>query len=72
MTRADYFRAVILKSLKKRWSWLFGLPVLVLIGLLIVEQPLWVAVALAVVSHVLLAGYTAWGSYQRHKYEYTN
>jgi len=70
VTRAEFFRAVILKSLKKRWSWLFGLPVLVFIGLMVFKQPFWFSAVLALVLHLLLTGYSAWASYQRHRHEY--
>jgi len=70
VTRVEFFRAVISKSLKKRWSWLFGLPVLVFIALLVLAQPLWLSAVLAFGLHLLLTGYAAWASYQRHKHEY--
>ncbi|AZI45347.1 hypothetical protein EHF33_20775 (plasmid) [Deinococcus psychrotolerans] len=70
MTQTAYFRAVILTSIKKRWSWLLGLPVLLFIMLMIAEQQLWFSAALTVVSLFLLTGYAAWASYQRHKYSY--
>jgi len=68
--RAEFFRIVILKSIKKRSSWLFGLPVLVFIGLMLAKQPLWFSIVLAFAFHLLLTGYAVQASHQRHRHEW--
>ncbi|AWN22237.1 hypothetical protein DKM44_02455 [Deinococcus irradiatisoli] len=70
MTRAEYFRIVILKSLRKRWSWLLGTALLIFLAGMMLSQPLVVAAAGALAALIVVAGFVAWGSFRRHKYEY--